>query len=123
MSAHFPFLWRFRILRAIHAKGSLANRQVLGAQARIEGGQAQWNPCNTTEPWPRSSLYNTAGVRNYRTQADGIAATAATFLNGNYPGIVRDFRAGTKTARAIVTDNAAEWDKWGTGAAKMLSVL
>ncbi len=120
---HFPLLWKFRLLRALRAKGNLANRQVLAAQARVEGGNARFNPCNTTEPWPSSWPYNSAGVQNYRTGTDGIRATAATFANGYYDGILHDFREGTKNAHEIVADNAPEWDKWGTGAAKMLAVL
>lgn len=120
---HLPVLWKFRLLRALRAKGNAANRQVLAAQAKVEGGMARFNPCNTTEPWPNSWPYNSAGVRNYRTGQDGIRATAATFANGYYDGILRDFREGTKNAHQIVADNAAEWDKWGTGAAKMLAVL
>src|SRR5579863_5200779 len=120
---HLPLLWKFRLLRALRAKGNAANRAVLAAQQRVESGNARWNPLNTTEPWPNSCDYNSAHVKNYRTGADGIRATAATFANGHYDGILRDFRAGTKTARQIVADNAAEWDTWGTGAVKMLAVL
>src|SRR5207244_3664875 len=64
---HYPLLWRFRLLRALRAKGSWQNRKLLGAQARAEGGNARFNPLNTTEPWPLSWPYNIAGVRNYRT--------------------------------------------------------
>lgn len=125
---HLPLMWKFRLLRALRAKGNAANRQVLAAQAKVEGGNARFNPCNTTEPWPGSWPYNytKAGkplVRNYATGQDGIRATAATFANGNYNGILDDFREGDKTAKQIITDNASEWDTWGTGAAKMLSVL
>ena len=120
---HLPLLWKFRLLRALRAKGNAANRQVLAAQAKVEGGNARFNPCNTTEPWPGSWDYNSAHVKNYATGQDGIRATAATFTNGHYDGIVKDFRAGTKSARQIITDNASEWDTWGTGAAKMLAVL
>lgn len=120
---HLPILWKFRLLRALKAKGSRENRRVLAAQARAEGGTARNNPLNTTEPWPRATLYNSAGVRNYRTGSDGIAATATTFLNGHYPGIVADLRAGTFTARQIVTRNAQEYDTWGTGASRILALL
>lgn len=120
---HLPFLWRFRLLRAIHAKGSWQNRRLLGAWARAEGGSARYNPLNTTQPWPRAWDYNTAGVKDYWSGADGIGATAATLTNGYYSGIVADLRSGTKNARQIATDNAAEFDKWGTGSAAILRLL
>lgn len=120
---HLPYLWRFRLLRAIRAKGGSENRRLLGAWARAEGGTARYNPLNTTEPWPHATIYNSAGVRNYRTGADGIQATAVTLLNGHYPGIVHDLRDGTRTARAIVQAHAAEFDTWGTGAQHILGLL
>lgn len=100
-----------------------ANRKLLGAWAKAEGGTAKYNPLNTTLPWKNSTTYNAAGVKNYATGADGIAATAATLENGLYNGILRDLRAGRKTAAEIVNGNAAEFDKWGTGAANILRVL
>ena len=120
---HLPWFWRFRVLRAVHGSGCLANRTLLQAWARAEGGTARYNPLNTTQWLPGCSNYNTAGVKNFRTGADGVRATAVTLMNGYYPGIVRDLRAGTKPAASIVRDNAAEFDKWGTGAANVLRVL
>lgn len=120
---HYPTLWRFRLLRAIHAKGAWQNRRLLAAWAKAEGGTAHYNPLNTTEPWPGSWNYNSAGVKDYRTGADGIAATAATLTNGRYNGIVHDLRMGEKKARQIVTDNAAEFDTWGTHASHILPLL
>lgn len=93
------------------------------AWARAEGGTASNNPWNTTQPWPHATIYNSAGVRNYRTGADGIAATVRTLENGYYPGLVRDFRAGKKSARALVVDNARELDTWGTGSENVLRLL
>lgn len=120
---HLPLLWRFRLLRAIHAKGSAENRRLLGAWARAEGGSARYNPLNTTEPWPGATDYNSVHVRNYRSGADGIAATAATLENGYYKGIVHDLQDGTLPAKMIVQRNAAEFSTWGTGATHILALL
>ena len=120
---HLPFLWRFRLLRAIHARGVWQNRKLLGAWAKAEGGKARYNPLNTTEPWPGATDYNSAHVKNYPTGAAGIAATAATLVNGHYAGIVADLRVGTKTARQIVADRSEEFNTWGTGASHILALL
>ena len=120
---HTPFLFKFRLLAAIHAKGNLENRRALAAQAKAEGGTASNNPLNTTEPWPGSTDYNSVGVKNYPSGAAGIAATAATLVNGNYNGIVADLRSGKYTARQIVERNALEYDVWGTGSANVLRCL
>jgi hypothetical protein len=94
------------------------------AWTRAEGGTAAFNPFNTTEPWPGATDYNTALVKNYPTASAGIAATVKTLRNGYYPGLVRDFRKPyLLSARKLVTRNAAELDKWGTGAANVLRLL
>lgn len=121
--SHLPALWRFRLLAAIHAKGHWQNRRLLGAWAVAEGGTASYNPLNTTQPWPGATDYNTAHVKNYPSGAAGIAATAATLVNGYYNGIVADLRVGKLSAEEIVQRNAAEFNTWGTGAAHVLAVL
>jgi len=121
--SHLPPLWRFRLLAAIHAKGNLENRRLLAAWARAEGGDAAYNPLNTTWPWPAATDYNRAGVKNYPSAAAGITATADTLLVRYYKGIVTDLRAGGLTASEIVERNAADFDTWGTGAAHILELL
>lgn len=123
MIPHLPWLWRFRLLRAIHARGTDQNRRLLGAWARAEGGTAAFNPLNTTQPWPGATPYNSVGVRNYPSAPAGIAATAATLVNGHYSGIVDDLRAGRYTAEQIVERHPAEFDTWGTGWRNLLGVL
>lgn len=120
---HLPFMWRFRLLAAIHARGVWQNRRLLAAWARAEGGSAGFNPLNTTQPWPGATDYNSVGVKNYPNGAAGIAATAATLVNGHYNGIVADLRVGKLPAEEIVRRNASEFDTWGTGAGNVLRVL
>jgi hypothetical protein len=123
MTSHLPVLWRFRLLRAIKARGVWENRRLLGAWATAEGGTASYNPLNTTQGWPGATDYNPDGVKNYPNAAAGINATAITLTNGYYPGIVKDLQAGDLKAEQIVQRNAAEFDTWGTGSALILSVL
>jgi hypothetical protein len=80
----------------------------------FEGGNAEWNPLNTTEHWPNATLYNSAGVRNYRTQEDGINATAATLRNGYYPSIVWAIKNDVPEESWTKTPIPAEVDTWGT---------
>ena len=122
---HLPFMWKFRLLRAIHAGGRLENRRLLAAWERAEGSRAQYNPLDTTQPWPGATDYNSAHVKNYPTGAAGIAATAATLTNGYYAGIVADLRdrKSRKTAAEIVTSRRAEFETWGTNADTILHLL
>jgi hypothetical protein len=86
----------------------------LVAQASKEGSEANWNPLDTTEPAPNATDYNAVGVKNYPSQAEGLAATLATFKNGFYPqlvAILSDPAGGSATSYA---DNV-ELNTWGTG--------
>ena len=117
-------LWRFRIA----AKGRFGyHRQVWkvwAAWQRAEGGSARFNAWNTTEPWPGATDYNSAHVKNYPNAYAGTAATVATLYNGNYPRMVHCFRyPGRLSAQAIVGQCAVEFDRWGTGAQRILALL
>ncbi len=123
--AHLPLLWKFRLLRAVGGSGRLQNRKLLDAWQRAEGGTASFNPLNTTEPWAGATDYNSVGVKNYASGSDGIRATAATLLNGHYPGIVRDLRSTdpSNTALTMVARNRAEISVWGTNPDTIIELL
>lgn len=101
--------------------GAPRNASVLRALAawewceKIHGGAGAWqwdNPLNTTEPgYGSTSTVNSAGVRVYPTEAQGVAAVVATLLNGRYPAIVAALRAGNG-AQAIA--QTGEIRTWGT---------
>lgn len=123
---HLPRLWRFRIA----VKGRFGYHRnvwtVWQAWERAEGGNASFNPWNTTEPWPGSAAYNdnVPPVRNYRTGSDGIAATVATLRNSHYPNMLRCFRKpGKMSPREIVEACRKDFDTWGTGANNVLRLL
>lgn len=120
---HLPPNWSWRLLAVLGAPTTTSNVNLLDAWARAEGGEAAWNPLNTTYLLPGATEYNSAGVRNFAKPIDGICATALTLDNGDYRGIVGDLQAGKYTAREIVTRNAHEFDTWGTGSAAVLAVL
>ncbi len=120
---HLPPFWRIRLFNVLRIPVTRENLRLASAWAQAEGGQARWNPWNTTLRVPGSWNYNAVGVQNYRRPVDGISATAMTLANGYYAGILGDMQAGKKTAAAIVHDNAAQFDKWGTGAANIARLL
>lgn len=88
-------------------------------QARCEDTDAKNNPLATTEPWPKAKDYNSAGVKNYATFADGIAATIATIdprpTGGiDYYPILRFTCAAGVIQEIHRNDLAREIDSWGT---------
>jgi hypothetical protein len=74
-----------------------------------EGSQALNNPLDTTEPWPGSTAYNSAGVRNYTDQADGLNASLATIMNGFYGGILASLRARASADAVCMEVCASRW--------------
>lgn len=121
--SHLPLLWKFRLLRAVKGQGARENRRFLDAWAQAEGGTARFNPLNTTEDWPGATVYNSVGVKNYPSGGAGVAATAATLLNGHYTGLVSDLMLGEKKAERIVADRRDEISVWGTNPQTILDVL
>lgn len=105
--------WAAQLLHAIGAPVTAQNMRALIAWQRAEGGSARFNPLNTTQPAHGASAYNSVGVRNYGSAAQGLNATAKTLLNGRYGNIVNLFRSGKASAEQIATAVAAS--PWGTG--------
>lgn len=91
-----------------------ANRlRFLRAWRQAEGAEASWNPWNTTWARGRASRYNSVGVGNYATRADGLAASAGTLRLRYYT----DLRA--RLARDDAPELVAlspDLRTWGTGA-------
>jgi len=105
-------LWAPRFLSAIPGVVSYPEGIVaVVAWIDSEGSRALCNPLDTTEPWPGATNYNSAGVKNYETQLDGINASVATILNGYYGGILAALRAQAK-ADAVCAEICAS--RWGS---------
>src|SRR6266851_1309049 len=86
----------------------------------------RWNnPQNTTEKWPGSADSGAQpgprDVQIYASIQDGIDATVATLLNGDYPAIVANLRAGLPRQQwGLFSTAATELHAWGTGSAWLL---
>src|SRR6185437_6188692 len=53
--------------------------------AHWEASSARNNPFDTEESFTGGTNYNSAGVKDYETLAEGVAATVATIDDGNFP--------------------------------------
>lgn len=133
---HLPPLWKERVLALLGAHGALAgsppreSMRFLEAQARSEGGEARWNPTNSTseivqdgDSWCVFPNYNSIPVRNYDTQSHGVMAIAATLLNGKYNGIVGFLQNPQITAEEACDKYANQIRTWGTDPGLMKRVL
>jgi len=117
-----------RLLNGWNAPTSRRNKVALVAWMQAEGGNASWNPLNTTHDAPGATDYNWVGVKNYPTAKVGIAATVETL---NYGARTRQFHYAKIRSRlrrnkgALGTLYAVEKSDWGTGglAIKVLSMF
>ena len=80
--------------------------------ARWEGSKATNNPLATTQSGFGTDNFNSAGVKNYASLEDGVAATIRTLQNGRYDGIVQAMRSkDLSNIEALLP----EFKTWGTG--------
>jgi hypothetical protein len=110
------------ITMGLGATVTLHTRRALAAEAQAEGGAAKNNLFNTTQKMPNSTTFNSAGVQNYATPEEGIAATIKTLkYDGHGYGKIR--RALRDNATATVIVRAFGESDWGTDLTIVLAVL
>jgi len=107
--------WEDVLLAALGMRDTADNQRFLDQWQSFEGGTARNNPLNTTQFWAGSTPYNSVGVKNYLTQADGIQATATTLRNGRYDAILAALRSGNPYTYAEPVAVAQAIRTWGTG--------
>jgi hypothetical protein len=105
--------WTEAFLEMMGAPDCRANRVVTIAWQAQEGTVAAWNPLATTHRMPGSTDFNSVGVQNFTSLAQGLQATLETIENGwevyGYGAIIRSMRACNdpyETAAKIV---ASSW--------------
>ena len=105
--------WAPALVDALKMPMSCETLIALQAWLAGENTEAAWNPLATTEPgFGETGDFNSAGVKDYATEADGIAATVATLTNGDYTPIL------TAMALRATADTIAQTiaqSPWGTG--------
>jgi hypothetical protein len=118
-----------KILEKLDAPVTKENLVFLYAWRQAEGAKATYNPFNTTQSFEGSTFWNClkkegdnckGGVRNYKTEEDGIDATVKTLTNGRYECIVNGLKKN-KGAKEIA--KCSSLDTWGTkeGITKVLN--
>jgi hypothetical protein len=110
------------ILKGIGAPVTKDNMEFMYAWRQSEGGEARNNPFNTTHDKPGSTFYNCLskgksgqcihGVKNYKTERDGVDATISTLKNGKYNNIIDALKKGNNS---MSTAMALKNSPWGTG--------
>lgn len=108
--------WAQSLLSALGAPATAANLSSVEEWIAREGdfsAAGHNNPLNTTLVTSGSTGdFNGAGVQNYGTEAEGIAATVKTLESGAYSDILLLLRGGT----GLASGAAAGLEKWSGGA-------
>ncbi|HEX3299181.1 MAG TPA: hypothetical protein VHW68_03640 [Actinomycetota bacterium] len=110
--------WSDAFLRVMGAPRCRSNVVVTIAWQAQEGTQADWNPLATTHRMDGSTDFNSVGVQNYRTLAQGLEATKETIENGwrdyGYGAVIRSMR---DCADPMSTAQAIAASSWCSGCA------
>lgn len=88
-----------------------------------ENTKAPWNPCATEEDEPGDSDFNKAGVKGYRSEAEGVAATVATLKNGRYGMVLVELGQGVDAKAMITAWALGPWGTFGGDVTKALDTL
>jgi hypothetical protein len=88
------------------------NIRAVVAWQEAEGTRASFNPLATTQRSDGATDFNSVGVKNYTSYAQGLAATVTTLRNGRYDEILAALRDGTSAQRLA---DAVARSPWGTG--------
>lgn len=111
--------WITAFLTSIGAPPTQANIKSMSAWISRETPWppvAKNNPMNTTQKMPGSTNFNSVGVQNYPTAAEGIAALRMTITNGRYSGIVSALRSGKGICGGGLGGEFSTWSGGGYSA-------
>ncbi len=119
--------WAQLFLRLVDAPVCRSNLVVMAAWQAAESTQAAWNPLATTHGMPGSTDFNSVGVQNFVSLAQGLLGTWETIDNGwtvyGYGAIVASLRrcgSAIASGRAI---NASSWCPGCVGGTYVLNVI
>ena len=101
-----------KILENLKAPVTEENMKFMYAWRQAEGKGGTYNPFNTSWDLPNSTIFNSHGVRNYKSLEDGMLATVKTLRHPRYSCIVNGLKED------IGADQIARCESlkiWGTG--------
>jgi hypothetical protein len=119
--------WAELFLRMVGAPTCRGNLVVLAAWQAAESTQAAWNPLATTHRMPGSTDFNSVGVQDFRSLAQGLRATWETLENGwtvyRYGPIVTSLRRCGSAMQTALAINASSWCPGCVGGRYVLDVI
>lgn len=111
--------WAVKFMAEMNAKDCQSNRIAIAAWEANEGTQAVFNPLATTYDMPGATKFNTTGVRNYLSMAQGLNAVRLTIERGwsayGYGLIIKRLRNCAPALRTAQAIRASSWCEGCTG--------
>jgi len=108
--------WAQAFLKRLGMPMTADNVAAVMAWEMAEGGHwyntAHYNPLNTTQSMRGATIFNSVGVKAYKSWMQGLEASVITINNGLYGGILAALRTGND-GQAVAAAVAAS--PWGTG--------
>jgi hypothetical protein len=109
-----PVQWAKDFLTRLNAPITSENMRAITAWEQAEGTAARFNPLATTQGgFSGETNFNSVGVKNYASYADGLDANVKVINNGLYSNILAALQRGDD-AHAVA--QAITNSPWGTGA-------
>ena len=119
--------WARAFLAEIGAPGCGENRVLVVAWEAQESTDARFNPLATTHAMPDATDFNSVGVKNYRSVAQGLAAARETLEQGadsyGYQPILASLRACNDAEATAWYVNASAWCRACTDGAYLTALL
>lgn len=116
-------LWVRDLLAKLAVPGNINNAVALIAQIQAEGGEARFNPLNTTLPMPGATDYNAVHVKNYVSYGQGLDATAQTLRQDNMAKLLGALRRGDSARAYWVALGSSPWGTHPPGGSTIDSFL
>lgn len=102
-------LWVRDLLAKLGVPGNINNAVAVIAQIQAEGGEARFNPLNTTLPMPGATDYNGVHVKNYTSYAQGLDATVRTLRQANMAKLLAALKRGDSSRGYWVALGTSPW--------------
>ena len=119
--------WARLFLQAIGAPTCHQNLVAMVAWQAAEGTQASWNPLATTLQMPGSIPFNSVGVQNYTSLAQGLDAIHQTLLRGatnyGYGAVLASLSRCADAMTTALAINASSWCRGCTGGAYVTGLI
>jgi len=117
--------WAGHAMGALGVSGCQNNLVVMVAWEVSEYTQASWNPLATTLWMPGATTFNSAGVKNYGSLEQGLAATVGTLHKSGhgYEAILANLASCSDPMTTGLAVNASDWCRGCAGGNYVTAII